>query len=68
MKDRKTKQPLDSKKRTGYQIYKQALKLGLLLRPLGDIMYFNPPLTISKKEMKQVVKLCKQSFANVGIY
>ncbi|WP_372518703.1 adenosylmethionine--8-amino-7-oxononanoate transaminase [Candidatus Ruminimicrobiellum ovillum] len=67
VKDKKTKQPLDSKKRTGYQIYKQALKLGLLLRPLGDIMYFNPPLTITEKEMKQVVKLCKQAFINTGI-
>ena len=67
VKNKKTKESLDSKKRTGYQIYKEALKLGLLLRPLGDVMYFNPPLTITEKEMKQVVELCKQSFVNTGI-
>ena len=67
VKNKKTKEPLDSKKRTGYQIYKEALKLGLLIRPLGDVMYFNPPLTITEKEMKQVVELCKQAFTKTGI-
>ena len=40
-----------SKLRTGYQIYKKALKKGVLLRPLGDVIYFNPPLIIEKADM-----------------
>lgn len=51
VKDKKTKESFDSKLRIGYQIYKKALKKGVLLRPLGNIIYFNPPLIISKEDM-----------------
>ena len=51
VKNRDTKEPLDYTKRTGYQIYKKALKKGVLLRPLGDVIYFNPPLIIQEKDM-----------------
>ena len=54
VKDKDTKEPLNYTKRTGYQIYKEALKEGVLLRPLGDIIYFNPPLIIEKKDMEFV--------------
>ena len=51
VKDKNTKEPLDSTLRTGYQIYKKSLKKGVLLRPLGDVIYFNPPLIIQKEDM-----------------
>ena len=51
VKDTHTKEPFDSKLRLGYQIYKKALDKGVLLRPLGDVMYFNPPLIIEEKDM-----------------
>ena len=51
VKDTKTKTPFDSKLRLGYQIYKKALKKGVLLRPLGDVIYFNPPLIIDENDM-----------------
>ena len=55
VKNKKTKESFDSKLRTGYQIYKKALKRGVILRPLGDIIYFNPPLIIEKKDMDYAV-------------
>ena len=57
VKDRETKEPLDYKKRTGYQIYKKALEKGVLLRPLGDVIYFNPPLIIEKEDMDFVTDI-----------
>ena len=51
VEDKLTKEPLDYKKRTGYQIYKKALEKGVILRPLGDVIYFNPPLIIEKEDM-----------------
>lgn len=51
VKDTHTKEPFDSKLRLGYQIYKKALDKGVLLRPLGDVIYFNPPLIIEEKDM-----------------
>ncbi|MBQ9150103.1 aminotransferase class III-fold pyridoxal phosphate-dependent enzyme, partial [bacterium] len=43
--------------RIGYQIYKKALEKGVLLRPLGNVIYFNPPLIIKKEDMDFVVKI-----------
>lgn len=54
VKDKKTKEPFESELRIGYQIYKKALKKGVLLRPLGNVIYFNPPLIISKEDMNFV--------------
>lgn len=57
VKDKDTKEPLDYTKRTGYQIYKKALEKGVLLRPLGDVIYFNPPLIIEEKDMDFVTDI-----------
>jgi len=65
VEDKAGKKSFDAKKRTGYRIYKEALKHGLLLRPIGDVMYFNPPLTIKKSEMESVVKICKKAVNNI---
>ena len=61
MKNKKDKKSFDFKKRIGYAVYNEALKLGILLRPLGDVIYFNPPLNITKKEMEDVVFKCRQA-------
>ena len=63
--DKKTKTPFDGKKRTGYAIYKKALSKGLLLRPLGDVLYFNPPLIISEEELDFAVKTMKEAMDEV---
>ena len=65
VRDRDNKEPFDSKKRLGYQIYKEALKMGVLLRPLGDVLYFNPPLTIKQQEMDFVTDVCFAAMAKV---
>ena len=57
VKDKETKEPLDYTKRTGYQIYKKALEKGVILRPLGDVIYFNPPLIIEKEDMNFVTDI-----------
>ncbi|MBP2664201.1 MAG: adenosylmethionine-8-amino-7-oxononanoateaminotr ansferase [Firmicutes bacterium] len=63
--DKSSKQPFDPKQRIGYQIYKKALAKGVVLRPLGDVLYFNPPLTINREEMDFVIQVCKECIGNV---
>ena len=65
VEDKKTGQHFDPQKRTGYQIYKKALSRGLLLRPLGDVIYFNPPLTMTRQEMDSVVDLCRECICDI---
>lgn len=60
VEDKASKKPFDEKLRIGYEIYKEALKEGLILRPLGNVIYFNPPLTISEKQMEKAVFICKK--------
>ena len=59
VQNKKTKQAFSSDWRLGYQIYKKALKKGVLLRPLGDVIYFNPPLIIEQEDMDFVTDVAK---------
>lgn len=65
VKDRKTKTAYDSALRTGYAVYKEALKEGLLLRPLGDVLYFNPPLIINEAEIDEAVARMTRAFHKI---
>jgi adenosylmethionine-8-amino-7-oxononanoate aminotransferase len=65
VENKKTKQAFDSSLRLGYQIYKKALKKGVLLRPLGDVIYFNPPLIIQPKDMDFVTDVALECMKEV---
>jgi adenosylmethionine---8-amino-7-oxononanoate aminotransferase len=56
--DRATKAEYAPGLRVGYQIYKKALQQGLLLRPLGNVLYFNPPLIISENAIDNAIDVC----------
>lgn len=55
VKDKKTKRPFPIKERIGWKIYKEGLKEGLILRPLGNIVYFFLPLCIKLEELYEVI-------------
>lgn len=63
--DKKTKAPLPAAKRTGYEIYRRALAHGLLLRPIGDVLYFNPPLNITQPELDAALNLAQTALCEV---
>lgn len=65
VEDRQSKKPFDSKLRIGYQIYKKALKEGVILRPLGDVIYFNPPLIIERQDMDFVTDVALKCLQEV---
>ncbi|MDR2521731.1 MAG: adenosylmethionine--8-amino-7-oxononanoate transaminase, partial [Spirochaetaceae bacterium] len=54
--DKSKKTPLESRERWGYRVYKKALSMGLVLRPLGDVLYFNPALTTSQTTLSTAVQ------------
>lgn len=63
--DKQSKKPFDSNLRIGYEIYKKALTLGLVLRPLGNVLYFNPPLTITADELDKALAIMQMAIAYV---
>ena len=60
-----TKKPFSGEKRLGYAIYREALKRGLILRPLGDVIYFNPPLIINEQEIDEAVIRAREALRAV---
>jgi adenosylmethionine-8-amino-7-oxononanoate aminotransferase len=55
VKDKNKKRSFGFDERIGLQIYKQGLKHGLILRPLGNIIYLFLPLCIEKRELKEIL-------------
>ena len=55
VKDKRTKKAFDFKRRIGLDVYKRGLKKNLLLRPLGNVVYFFFPLCIRKREIKKIL-------------
>lgn len=61
VKDKVTREPFDSELRVGYNIYQKALKKGVLLRALGNVIYFMPPYVINESEIDLMVEVAKDS-------
>lgn len=53
--------PLDPRRRTGYAVYREAVRRGALLRPIGDTMYLFPPLTATAAEIDQMAAILADS-------
>ena len=53
--------------RVGIRIYKYGLENGVLLRPLGHIIYFMPPYTISYKEIDKMIDTAYQGIKALEI-
>ena len=51
--------------RRGYQVYQQALKQGALLRPLGNVVYFMPPLTIDEPVLEELLEIAFKAIVEV---
>jgi adenosylmethionine---8-amino-7-oxononanoate aminotransferase len=52
---------LDPRRRTGWHVYREAVRRGALLRPLGDTMYLFPPLTVTEAEIGEMTAILADS-------
>lgn len=59
--DRQTKEAFDWKRRIGYGIYRIALTKGVLLRPLGNILYFMPPYVVDEEDIALMIEVARHS-------
>ncbi len=59
-KDKQSRGPYPWTERRGRRIYSHALKEGVLLRPIGDVVYFMPPYTVSEAEMDIMVRVAAE--------
>jgi adenosylmethionine-8-amino-7-oxononanoate aminotransferase len=57
---------LDPARRTGYRVYREAVRRGVLLRPIGDTMYLFPPLTVEPADVREMVEVLGASVEAVA--
>jgi adenosylmethionine-8-amino-7-oxononanoate aminotransferase len=51
VKNKQTREPFPWQERRGLKVYQYALGKGVLLRPLGNVIYFMPPYIITEAEL-----------------
>lgn len=50
-----TREPYPASERRGRKVYEYGLEHGVLLRPLGDVIYFMPPYVITPDQVEMMV-------------
>ncbi len=55
----------EAKRRVGLEIYKYALENEVLLRPLGNVVYFMPPYIMSEKEIKKMIDVAYEGITKL---
>ena len=57
VKNKQTREPYPWQERRGLKVYQYALSKGVLLRPLGNVIYFMPPYIITEDELLLIAKV-----------
>jgi len=55
VRDKKTKKLFDVAERIGQRIFQKGLKENLILRPLANVIYLFPPLSITKRQLTDIL-------------
>ncbi|MDH5512775.1 MAG: adenosylmethionine--8-amino-7-oxononanoate transaminase [Gammaproteobacteria bacterium] len=66
VKNRRTREPFPWQERRGLSVYRYALEHGVLLRPLGDVIYFMPPYVITPEEIDRLAVVAQAGIERAG--
>ena len=58
--DKARRTPYPWQERRGLSVYRQALARGVLLRPIGNVVYFMPPYVITPEEIDLMVDVARE--------
>lgn len=58
--DKQTKIPYPWQERRGLQVFEYALSKGVLLRPIGNVVYFMPPYIITPEQINWIVQVASE--------
>jgi adenosylmethionine-8-amino-7-oxononanoate aminotransferase len=60
VRDKANRTPYDWRERRGLRVYRHALENNVLLRPLGNVVYFMPPYVITQDQIDQLVDVARE--------
>ncbi len=60
VKDKAARRPYPWQERRGLTIYRHALSRGVLLRPVGNVVYFMPPYVVTPEEIDLMVEVARE--------
>jgi adenosylmethionine-8-amino-7-oxononanoate aminotransferase len=60
VRDKATGEPYPWQERRGLRIYRHALSRGVLLRPVGNVVYFMPPYVVTPQEIDLMVEVARE--------
>jgi lysine--8-amino-7-oxononanoate aminotransferase len=63
--DRATNEPFDWRERMGHRVCLRARELGMLTRPLGDVVVFMPPLASEQADLEAMTLILRQAITDV---
>ncbi|MFX3623908.1 MAG: adenosylmethionine--8-amino-7-oxononanoate transaminase [Ectobacillus sp.] len=65
VKNKETKEPYSWEERIGVRACRRARDLGMLLRPLGNVVVFMPPLASTEAELDDMLRILYEAIADV---
>ncbi|HTI95143.1 MAG TPA: adenosylmethionine--8-amino-7-oxononanoate transaminase [Rudaea sp.] len=63
VRDKSKRAPFAASERRGLRVYRHGLARGVLLRPLGDVIYFMPPYVVTPNEIDVMVGVAIEGMA-----
>ncbi len=61
VKDKDTKEPYPLQEKIGIRVITEARRLGLIIRPLGNVIVLMPPLSSTPPELNKICKITEES-------
>lgn len=61
VQNKATRVPFDWRERRGLALFEHALAHGVLLRPIGNVLYFIPPYVITPEEIRLMVSVAAEA-------
>lgn len=61
VQERQSRSPYPLERRMGHRVAMEARRRGLIIRPLGNVIVLMPPLTVTTRELTQMVAIVRES-------
>ena len=65
VKNKETKESYHFSERVGHKVFLEGLKLGAILRPIGNVIYFIPPLIITEEQIDELTNIAFEAIKRV---